>query len=111
VRRRSRQAAQHAPLPVLAELREMSGVEVVHEIRKSGVTIGRDQINDIVLRNSSVSSRHAELHRARTGAFILSDLGSTNGITLNGERVTAAELRSGDIVEIAEVRLRFTLHG
>jgi hypothetical protein len=30
---------------------------------------------------------------------------------LNGERVTAAELRSGDIVEIAEVRLRFTLHG
>jgi hypothetical protein len=109
MRRRAMHAAKEAPPPILAELRELSGSEIVHHLRKSGVTIGRDATNDVVLRNSSVSSRHAELHRSRAGAFMLSDLGSTNGVFVNGEKVNATELRSGDIIEIAEVRLQFNL--
>jgi hypothetical protein len=92
---------------VIAEFRALDGGETRYEIRKSAVTLGRGPQNDIVIANSSVSGRHAELHRTRESGFRLSDLGSTNGTVVNGVRITAVDLKDGDIVEIAEVRLHF----
>ena len=92
---------------LVAEFRGLDGDETRSEVRRAAVTLGRAAQNDIVITNSSVSGRHAELHRTREGLFRLSDLGSTNGTMVNGVRVTAIDLHDGDIVELAEVRLQF----
>jgi hypothetical protein len=104
-RRRSRQRQIENRL--VAEFRGLDGDETRYEVRRAAVTLGRSSQNDIVIKNSSVSGRHAELHRTSEGVFRLSDLGSTNGTLVNGARITAMDLHDGDIVEIAEVRFYF----
>jgi hypothetical protein len=59
------------------------------------ILIGREPSCDIALRSVTVSRRHALL-RFRDGAWIVSDLSSTNGITVNGARVGRCQLRPGD---------------
>jgi len=78
-------------------------------ITKTASRIGRRSDNDIVFSNDSVSGHHAELHMSREGAFSITDLGSGNGIVLNGKKVTQGGLRDGDLVELGEVRFRFSL--
>jgi hypothetical protein len=92
---------------LIAELRGLDSTESVFEVRKPVITIGRALDSDIVLANSSVSSRHAELHKTRDGGVKLIDLGSTNGTLVNGSRIVSANLQDGDVLEIAEVRLQF----
>jgi len=94
---------------LVAEFRALDGNETRYEVRKSAVTIGRAMQNDIVITNQSVSGRHAELHRTREGGFRLSDLGSTNGTLVNETRITAVDLKDGDLVQLAEIRLQFKL--
>jgi predicted component of type VI protein secretion system len=72
------------------------------------VTIGRLDENDIQVDSSSVSSRHAEMARSRDG-FELRDLGSTNGIKLDGKLVSHVALRDGMKVELGEVVFGFEL--
>lgn len=91
---------------VIAVLRTLDGMETQHKICKSAVTVGRNETNDIILKNSSVSARHAELHQTRTGTFRLVDLGSTNGCFVNGKSIIKAELSDGDIIEFGEVRMQ-----
>ena len=55
-------------------------------IRVPVVNIGRADYNDIVLADESVSTAHAKLQR-REGVWTLSDLGSTNGTFVDGEKV------------------------
>lgn len=58
-----------------------------------------------------VSRRHAEISR-QEGQFIITDLDSSNGTLLNGNRLTPHEpelLRSGDIIKIGQVHLEFKL--
>ena len=78
-------------------------------ITKTASRIGRRGDNDIVFSNDSVSGHHAEIHMARDGSFAITDLGSGNGIVLNGKRATQGGLREGDLIELGEVRFRFTL--
>jgi pSer/pThr/pTyr-binding forkhead associated (FHA) protein len=59
------------------------------------VAIGRDPENDIQLSDRSVSKRHA-LVCLIGGEYVIQDLGSLNGIFINGERVKTAVLHSGD---------------
>ncbi|PRH79118.1 peptide-binding protein [Streptomyces solincola] len=60
--------------------------------------IGRDPANGLRLSHESVSRRHAELV-PHGGLWVLRDLGSTNGTTVNGQRVTGpVVVRAGDIV-------------
>jgi pSer/pThr/pTyr-binding forkhead associated (FHA) protein len=72
------------------------------------VTIGRLEENDIRVDSSSVSSRHAEMTRT-DGGYELRDLGSTNGIKLDGKLVTHVALRDGMKVELGEVVFGFEL--
>lgn len=72
-----------------------------------GVThIGRGLSADLHLDESSVSRRHAILVNRAAGARILDDR-SANGTLVNGRRVTQAELRSGDVVVLGRVVLRY----
>src|SRR6478736_6067853 len=63
-------------------------------------TIGRSKDTDCVLRDPNVSRRHAELRRAESGDWQIVDLGSTNGIKVNGRRVSSSRLRPGDQVTV-----------
>jgi hypothetical protein len=72
------------------------------------VVLGRSREADIVLQDPNVSRRHAELRRDDSGWQIV-DLGSTNGIKVNGRRVDNQPLRPGDQVTIGVTDLTFEL--
>jgi pSer/pThr/pTyr-binding forkhead associated (FHA) protein len=74
---------------------------------RPGVThIGRGLAADLHLDEGSVSRRHAILVSRAAGARILDDR-SANGTLVNGRRVTQAELRSGDVMVLGRVVLRY----
>jgi hypothetical protein len=74
----------------------------------SRVVVGRSREADLVLQDPNVSRRHAELRR-EDGGWQIVDLGSTNGIKVNGRRVDNAALRPGDQVTIGVTDLTFEL--
>jgi predicted component of type VI protein secretion system len=80
-------------MPFLEVIQEDSRARFQFE--RDEATVGRDAENDIVLADSSVSSRHCAVVRAGDG-YILKDLDSTNGTLLNGELIKEAPLRAGD---------------
>lgn len=70
--------------------------------------IGRDEHCEIVLPYQSVSGEHALL-QFKDGGYVLEDLGSTNGIKINGMKVTGTTvLYDGDEVMLGDAKLRFT---
>ncbi len=74
-----------------------------------GATIGRSRECDVVLDDSGVSRRHAELRPEGT-AWTIEDLGSTNGVRINGIAVRGPhELRSGDRVEMGSTEMLFEI--
>ena len=74
----------------------------------SKVVLGRSRECDIVVSDPNVSRRHAELRRD-DGRWTIVDLGSTNGIKVNGRRVSDAALREGDRVTLGVTDLTFEL--
>lgn len=77
------------------------------EITAQSVSIGRHSDNDIQLSNDSVHRHHAHFHVSPQGTPTIHDLNTTNGVYINGEKNDKAELKSGDVLEFGEVRLRF----
>ena len=106
--RRRRLAAK--PFPPYALLTEMAGSGTQYSLTKTAVRIGRSTANDICLNNDSISSSHAEITRHRTGVVHIVDLASANGVYVNDTKATQLELHDGDVIELGEVRLRFTAH-
>ena len=74
----------------------------------SRVVLGRSRDADIVLADPNVSRRHAELRRDESGWHVV-DLGSTNGIKVNGRRVDQVGLSPGDRITIGVTDLTFEL--
>jgi ABC-type multidrug transport system ATPase subunit/pSer/pThr/pTyr-binding forkhead associated (FHA) protein len=74
------------------------------------VTIGRAPGNTILLNHPLVSQRHAELARdPRSGVYVLTDKGSTNGTFVNGVRISGrVRLDPGNEVRIGPYRFVFT---
>ena len=68
--------------------------------------IGRSRECDLVLDDPNVSRRHAELRR-EDGGWAVHDLGSTNGIKLNGRRSRGGRLNPGDEITLGLSRLTF----
>ncbi len=78
----------------------------VFELTQDRVNVGRDDDNLICLDHITVSLHHAILTRFGTH-YKVRDLISTNGTFVNGERVTGAELRHGDVVLFGEIEMRY----
>jgi len=75
----------------------------------AGATLGRSRSCDVVLDDANVSRRHAEV-RPRGGGWFVADLGSTNGVSVNGVRVEQArKLEPGDRIELGTSVLTFEL--
>ncbi len=77
-------------------------------LERSVVNLGRRRDNTIVIDDRRVSRQHCQL-RFRLGQFVLYDLGSRGGTFVNDERVTECALRSGDVIQLAGVRLVYVL--
>jgi pSer/pThr/pTyr-binding forkhead associated (FHA) protein len=70
---------------------------------------GRGEECDVVLDDQRCSRRHMEISRVGE-SFVLRDLGSTNGVLVNGERVTGeVDLIAGDVVQLGGTRMRFEI--
>jgi hypothetical protein len=74
-----------------------------------GGVIGRSRDCEIALDDAGVSRRHAEL-RPREGGWAIEDLGSTNGVLVNGVPIRGAQLlAAGDRVELGSTAIVFEL--
>ena len=66
-------------------------------------TVGRTANADFILEASLVSRVHCRLSAEQPDQLIVEDLKSTNGITVNGERVERSALRTGDVLTVGRV--------
>jgi pSer/pThr/pTyr-binding forkhead associated (FHA) protein len=87
-------------LQINGELAPVGGGDIIPLIRDR-LVIGRRETCDIPLRLPNVSGMHCELH-FRKGFWWLRDLGSTNGVKVNGLRVLEKLLHPGDTITIAK---------
>jgi pSer/pThr/pTyr-binding forkhead associated (FHA) protein len=83
-----------------------NGLTQEYELTGARATIGRHATCDIVLDDDAVSRTHARVERTDVG-FALMDIGSSNGLRVNGERTTYRLLVSGDVVHVGDCVLRF----
>jgi hypothetical protein len=91
-----------------ARLRVAGRTELVGS---GGAVLGRSRDADIVVDDPNVSRKHAEILPSG-GSWIVRDLGSTNGVKVNGRRVDPARpqsLRPGDVIELGTARVTFEL--
>lgn len=75
-------------------------------LTRSGMRIGRAEDLDVWVNHRSISREHAEV-RLEGELIKVVDLGSANGVRLNGEDVREATLSSGDVLELGQVRFRY----
>jgi len=83
-----------------------NGLTQEFTLTEATATIGRHASCDIVLNDDAVSRTHARVERT-DGGFVLTDLGSVNGLRVNGERTTYHLLVPGDVVHLGDCVLRF----
>jgi len=77
-------------------------------VDKEQFIIGRGaKTSDLPIRDGNISRKHAAVIR-RGADYYIKDLGSTNGIDFNGERIEARKIEDGDVYSICDYQLRFT---
>lgn len=106
-----RQTTAPQPSPRVAAHRAQLVLEVNglrHPLMPPGVVIGRGSEADLRVNDPGISRRHAEIRVSGAGdhlAYEIVDLGSTNGITVDGRRVRHAVLQAGTRIEIGNTRM------
>jgi pSer/pThr/pTyr-binding forkhead associated (FHA) protein len=78
---------------------------------RTELRVGRAEDNDISLDHRSLSREHIKLRRSANGEWRVVDLGSANGVSVNGESYATTALRSGDIIQLGHVKFRFMAAG
>lgn len=77
------------------------------ELGTRRVRIGRETDNDLVVLDEGVSRWHLRLEPNR-GSWLVTDLGSSNGTLLNGERLTDVKrLKNGDLLQIGSAIIKY----
>lgn len=72
------------------------------------VTMGSAESNQIILNDGTISKKHAGI-RIKNERFEVHDFGSTNGVFINGRRVSQQYLKDGDVIKMGDTELEFTL--
>ena len=78
------------------------------EITKDEILAGRSLDNDFVISDISVSRKHFKIKK-EGDRFIISDMGSGNGIKVNGSKTTSATLSDGDIISVGARQIKFEI--
>jgi chromosome segregation ATPase len=91
---------------MVAELIRVDGGRPVTHVLGRRTRIGRAQTSELQIDSSSVSRHHA-LVLVGAREVIIEDLNSTNGVIVNGRKVSRQLLRDGDAVTIGEIQFRF----
>src|ERR1044071_1374963 len=76
-----------------------------HELKVDKTTIGRVDDNTFQIAEPSVSSHHCEVLLRGTD-IVVHDLNSTNGTYINGEKVTEAVLKPGQVLRLGQIEMR-----
>lgn len=103
-------AVSAAQLPDRLVVVQGPNVGTTYPLLEQKLLIGRGEECQIALDDASVSRVHVEVLRTEHGLMIL-DQGSSNGLRINGADLPSAMLRSGDVVELGDVRLKFVPAG
>lgn len=81
-----------------------------YQVDQDEFVIGRGQkYSDLAIRDANISRRHAAIVR-RNGAYYMTDLGSTNGVEFNGQRVDNHLIREGSLYYLCDHELRFSFN-
>lgn len=92
---------------------QVAQLSIVYQGDKVGVTkdrfvIGRGkQSSDFTLKDPNVSRQHAMIEY-QNGVYFMVDMGSTNGVEYNGQRIARKQIAEGDVFRICDHDLRFT---
>jgi hypothetical protein len=79
-----------------------------HSVNKDRYVIGRGkQSSDLTLKDPNVSRQHAMIE-FQNGVFFMVDMGSTNGVEYNGQRIARKQIGEGDVFRICDHDLVFT---
>jgi FHA domain-containing protein len=105
--------AQRPPAP--PPVRPASGRQLVlevngtrHPLRPPGMTIGRGSEANLRISDPSISRLHAEIRVTESGdgqKVEIVDLGSTNGMTVNGQKVSRSVLGEGSRIQVGSTRM------
>lgn len=87
---------------------EMPGHPVQRVALKPDMTVGRTPGNDILVPLGSVGKRHMRI-LCRLGKVLVADLGSSNGVQVNGVEVKLKALEPGDVIQLGDAKLRVVL--
>lgn len=91
-------------------VRLVSGDGRTYPLQMGSTVIGRGDQANLRLPDVGISRRHARLDY--DGAqVVLTDLGSTNGTMVNGQRVSAVALNPGDMIQLGTTTLTFRVDG
>ncbi|MFQ5537962.1 MAG: FHA domain-containing protein [Gemmatimonadota bacterium] len=79
----------------------------VYDLDQPKIRVGRDESADVVIDNPSISRSHAEI-RMEEGAWVVEDLGSSNGTFFGGNRLTGPHpLQVGDEIGFGKFSIVF----
>ncbi len=96
-----------APAPYGAQLTIWYGGQP-YPVNKDRFVIGRGkQSSDLTIKDPNVSRQHAMVEFLN-GQYYMVDMGSTNGIEYNGQRIARKAVQDGDVFRICDHDLRFT---
>jgi len=80
------------------------------QVNKDRFIIGRGkQSSDLTIKDPNVSRQHAMVEFLN-GQYYIVDMGSTNGVEYNGQRVQRRVINDGDSFRVCDHELRFALH-
>jgi pSer/pThr/pTyr-binding forkhead associated (FHA) protein len=79
-------------------------------VTKERFIVGRGkQSSDLTIKDPNVSRQHAMVEFLN-GQYYMVDMGSTNGIEYNGQRVQRKVINEGDVFRVCDHELRFSFH-
>ena len=111
LKRTGQQAAPHRIPAIRLEVQMKKGATVSKIFSQSEIILGREPVCDVSLDDATVSAHHAKLsHHHRQ--WWIEDLNSTNGTSLNNEKLTTATvLATGDEIQCGQVSVTVNLGG
>lgn len=91
-------------MPRITVFQETDPIETI-QLAAGAVSIGRAPDNDLRLDDITLSAHHARIYTYFDTSYI-EDVGSTNGVFINGKRVKKHLIHPGDVVQLGKTWLR-----